>query len=573
MVTGIMQAISRRMNLLDPEAWRYFAAYYRPNSIRLLGYAVVASAQSLLVVPVLYLIRYAFDVVIPAGDVTFLIYVGIGIFAVRLLNGLITLYMRAMILKIIKRAIKAMRDDLVAKLYALSRQFYTDADKDHLHTQVVQDTERADNMSNTLFSGILPAAFTSLALLIVLAALNWVLLLAMVATGPIVLLAIRYSGGYVKRSVFAFQRAFEGFSKGILFVLNHMDLTRIQAFENSERERQSQTLDTLRATGEKMAWSYAVHRQVQQNVMGLAGILILVIGGASVAQGGMTIGEFLAFYVAAGLLNGYVGTILDGLPEIINGNESLVTLRRLRDTPLHEPYQGTETLNFSGAIALRNVVFGYGNAPILNNVTLEIAPGQNLAIIGANGVGKSTIVNLILGFWRPREGTILADGIPYDRLHMPSLRKSIGVVMQKPTLFAGTVFENISYGHPDATADDVRRVAKLALADEFISKLPESYGTQVGEGAIRLSGGESQRIAIARALLGNPRLLILDEPTNHLDAFAIDQLMRRICNWEQRPAILTISHDSHVIEFADSVLRLEDGRLTPLGTSQHAEAI
>jgi ABC-type bacteriocin/lantibiotic exporter with double-glycine peptidase domain len=199
---------------------------------------------------------------------------------------------------------------------------------------------------------------------------------------------------------------------------------------------------------------------------------------------------------------------------------------------------------------------------VVRDVNLELRPGSSVAIVGPNGAGKSTVLYLILGFYRPLRGALRADGAAYDRLDLVELRRGIGVVMQHPTFFAGTVRENITYGYPEATDEEIAVAARLALADEFIQALPQGYDTPIGEGGLLLSGGEVQRIAIARALLRKPKLLILDEPTNHLESAAIHRLLDHLAALEPRPGVLIISHDREVLRYADVVHRLEDGTLS-----------
>lgn len=556
-------SIASRFGLFDKQAWVYFGNYYRSRRPQVFLYAIVASAQSILILPVLYLIRFSFDEAIPNGEILLLAYAGAGIVVTRLFHSGISLLSRNYILRIMKGAVFEMRQDLVAKLYGLSQEYFGRADADRIHARLVQDTERVDQMSDALMSRVLPSLITCVALIVVLLFINWWLVLL---AAPVLLLvgfSTRLTGKYVKRRVYVFQRAFEAFSKGMLFVLRQMDLTRIQAFEEQETRRQNQQLDDLRGTSKRMAMGYAIHNQIQSNVVGIGGIIVLVAGGTAIANGTMTIGAFLAFYVAAGLLNGAASTAINGLPPIITGNESLVTLRTLMNDGPAEPYNGSRRSSFEGNVTVENVTFGYGDHQVLSEVNFNIARGDRVAIVGPNGAGKSTILSLILGFYRPTSGRLLADGVPYEELDIRALRRAIGVVMQRPTMFSGTVWENVTYGWPDISHDKVIEATKGAFAQGLIESLPDGYDTQVGERGVLLSGGECQRLAIARALLGNPTLLILDEPTNHLDAEAIEQLMSGLQDHPSRPAILIISHDPNVVRFAETVYQLESGVLIP----------
>ena len=251
----------------------------------------------------------------------------------------------------------------------------------------------------------------------------------------------------------------------------------------------------------------------------------------------------------------------NAIPQILTGNESLLTLFKLIQLDEAKPYSGHEQLSFGGEVTLEGVCFQYGPEPLLTGVSLTIVPKKITAIIGPNGSGKSTLLNLILGFYRPHTGEIIADRTPFAQVDIVHLRRQIGVVMQDPIIFPGTIFENITYGNSEATLEQVDQAAKLATAHNFINKLPQGYDTFVGEAGVLLSGGQRQRVAIARALLHKPRLLIMDEPTNHLDGAAIQQLIHNLTRLPNTPAILIVSHDGAVIQHAQKVYTLQDGRL------------
>ena len=564
------RAPSRR--LFDLEAWRYFERCSPGKIGVLLFFGLVAAAQSLLLLPVLLLIRHAVDVVIPHRQIGFLVAIGAGIFGLRALSGAVALWLRAAHVRVLKQATLRLRVDLLNRLFLLSRAAYTKLDRDTTHARIVLDTERLDEMSHAVVARLLPAVFSTLVLIVLLAFLNGRLLVLMLALAPLLLVAVRLTGRLVKRDVFVFQRAFETFSNGMQFVLQHMDLTRVQSFEAREAERRIADMDRLRQASERMAFVYAIHNQLQSTLVALCGAVILVAGGAAVAAQQMTIGQFLSFWVAAGLLNQQVMTIVGAIPEVIAGNESMVTLHRFAMGGEPRPYQGREVIGFTGRIDLDGVDFGYDGAPVVRDVTLDIQPGATIAIVGPNGAGKSTLLYLLLGFYRPLRGELRADDVPYDRLDLVELRRRIGVVMQHPAFFAGTVRENITYGHPEATPDEVVRAARLALADDFIRRLPQGYDTPIGEDGVLLSGGEVQRIAIARALLRRPRLLILDEPTNHLENPVIHRLLENLSTLEERPGVLIISHDRDVLRYADRVHRIDNGLLVPASTPTMARA-
>lgn len=547
-------------------AWRFYFACYE-GAFRGLFYAVVSSViQCLLILPIAFLVRHAFDVLVPSRNVQGIVLIGLALVVMHTLNSLSALWVRHATLRVTKRVIQRLREQLLEKCYALSRDFYCHADWGRLHASIVQDTERVDCMSNALVALFLPAVIISTGLCGVLAFLNPVLFLAMLVVTPPLLAVGQFMKRHNKQRVQAFHRSFEAFSQGMLFVIRTMDLTRLQSAEAIEIHTQKDRIDHVRRSSTSMAWLTSAYATVQKGISTLSGIVILVVGGIWVANGSMTVGAFISFYVAAALLNHYVGVMLTAMPQMIEGREALQSVYDLLhlDAPL--PYRGTASIVFSGTISLESVDFAYGETPVLREISLTIRPGEITVIVGPNGSGKTTLLHLILGFYRPKSGRLLAEGRPYNDLDMPRLRKSIGMATQNPNLFPGTILENITYGSPEVSMEEVVEAATLARAHAFIEHLPEQFETPVGEDGVLLSGGQRQRIAIARALFRQPRLLILDEPTTHLDAEAISSLLATLRRLDWRPAILCVTHDPQVATLADAIYQLGgDGRVTHAG--------
>jgi ABC-type multidrug transport system fused ATPase/permease subunit len=541
-------------------AWRYYAGTYRGYRAALTGAVLGACGQSLLVLPLVLIVRRIFDSYIPAGQFRLLALSAAAMFLLNLANGGLSLWVRSVSLRVTKLVIRQIRNDLVDRLYAFPRSYYDQCDRGILHATIVQDTERVDIMSNALVAMALPSALASLALCAVLLRLNPLLFAAMAGVAPLLFAADRWLRRKVKIRVKAFRTSFDAFSKGILHILETMDLARIQTAEPFESARQKSRIEELRVTSGSMAWLETAYGLTQSSIAAIGIMLILVLGGWAVGRKSMSVGDLLAFYVTVSLLAGYVRNILTAVPQIVMGSESLATLYGLiasRHLPAHS---GTRPATGSGSVVFEAVHFAYSEKPVLAGLDLEIEPGSTVAVIGPNGSGKSTIAYLIAGLYRPQRGRILFDGIPYDELDLRSLRSAMGFVMQDPILFSGTILENIAYGQPDAAIERVVEAARLATADEFIRSLPDGYQTRTGDNGVLLSGGQRQRIAIARALLRQPRLLILDEPTNHLDVQSVHDFLRNLAAMPHRPSTLIISHDREVVRHCDRIYALEGGR-------------
>lgn len=542
-------------------AWRYYLAFYRESQRAVFLTTAVAIGQAFLLFPIGLIVRYVFDQAIPARDVTRLLLASLVVLLLYLANDGATLWLRFQTLRVVKRAIAVLRGELLKKLYALSREYYSHADLGKLHASIVQDSERLDVMSFSLLSQLLPAVLTALVLSVALLILNWILFLVLFSAAPLLYLLSRAMWKKTRASVVAFNRAYETFSQGILFVLQQMDLTRLQVAEPFEAARQLGYASDLRETSERMSRLQGAYVSLHRTIVVVSNVVILIIGGIMVGASWMTLGELLSFYVVVALMKDDLLAILYAIPQILTGHESLITLYRfvLTDSPL--PYRGTGQIAFAGEIRFESVDFQYADEPTLRDINLTIHPGDRIALVGPNGAGKSTLTNLLLGFYRPQNGLVLADGRRFDDLDLTQVRGRIGVVAQDPLIFPGTIAENISYGCPDATAEQIRRVAEIATADEFIARLPRGYETLVGESGMLMSGGQRQRIVIARALLREPALLILDEPTNHLTETVVQQLMENLRRLAYAPAILIISHDARIVREADIVYAMDAGRI------------
>jgi len=333
------------------------------------------------------------------------------------------------------------------------------------------------------------------------------------------------------------------------------------------------------AFAERVETAFAVAvRRIRQRAWLIALVMMLVlsavavmlwVGGQDVLTGAISPGELAAFIFYAFIVAGSVGAISEvysDLQRAAGATERLIELLEAR-SELPEPAQPREVEGL-GRLELDAVCFSYARRPgqrVLEEVSFAVEPGETVALVGPSGAGKSTVFDLVLRFYDPDAGAIRLDGVDLRELSLADLRQEIGLVPQDPVLFAGTLRDNLTYGAPEASELALARALQQAHAADFVAALPDGLDTRIGEDGVGLSGGQRQRLAIARALLPEPRLLLLDEVTSALDADSEKHISQSVRELQGRCSVLVIAHRLSTIREADRIVVLEGGRVVAVG--------
>jgi ATP-binding cassette subfamily B protein len=556
---------------LNRRAWKNYLDRYRTTRSGLVLSVGGAVAQAMLVLPQAYFIKLVFAGMLSKSGWSAILDPVAGILAMACLAGGLSLAARHFCLNVTKGVIAEMRNDLLIRAYAVCPPFAPISDRSVLHVAIVQDTERVDVMSNALAVIVLPAVVMILLLATAILLIDPWLIAAVAGLAPLATLVHYTVGLRLKSRIAAFRASFEDFSGGITFALRTMELTRLRGAQSWEVDRQRRRIEDLRIVSKDMAWLATAYSIAHNGVTRFAALTVVAIGSGQVAQGAITVGELAALYYLMSQLAGNLNSLWGTLPQVFVGNESLDNLDRLL-LHVEPPRSRGLAVRIAGAVTFESVTFRYAEAVIFSTVELRLSAGTVCAITGANGAGKTTLAYLLLGLYRPQSGLVRIDDMPLNQLDIDCVRRQISFVPQEPLLFAGTVWENITYGFPDASPEAVVEAVRRAAAHDVVAKLPFGYETLVGERGVILSGGERQRLAIARALLNCPKILILDEPTNHLDAASVATLVSEIWALDFRPTILLITHDPSLAARADRIYTLRDGALVESGENAAARA-
>jgi ATP-binding cassette subfamily B protein len=296
-------------------------------------------------------------------------------------------------------------------------------------------------------------------------------------------------------------------------------------------------------------------------------LVVWAFGIWQVSQNHITVGVLTAFIAYIGRFYGR----LDSMSRIVSVTQKAAAgAKRIFDILDHvsnvpEPAQPVKMDSVQGRIEMNSIGFRYGSRTVIRNLSLDIQPGEMIGLVGHSGSGKSTLVNLICRFYDITDGAIKVDGVDIRRIAISDFRKNIGLVLQEPFLFFGTIAENIAYGKPDATREEIVAAARAAHAHEFILRLPHGYDSLVGERGQGLSGGERQRISIARALLIDPRILIMDEATSAVDTETEKEIQKALDNLVQGRTTIAIAHRLSTLRKADRLVVMDRGQVVEVG--------
>ena len=473
-----------------------------------------------------------------------------------------------------QRITLTLRNDAYQHMSILSLDFYQQRETGNLMSRITQDVGRLRDFIAEGLQDIIGDSMTLVYMCIIMFLYDWQLALWVLLPIPFIILFSFYFGHKMHKVFHVLWRRYAGISTILASTIPGIRVVKAFTREKYEVDRfQEQTHQVFE--GEMSAAKIWTLYQPIMTFMTYCGtIFIWLIGGRQILNGDLTLGELMLFMTYMTRFLQPVRTLAQMNRRFLRAATSAERVFEVLDTPpsVASRKDAVDLPRMRGQVEFRDVFFSYdGEKNALNGVSFITKPGEMIGLVGHSGAGKSTLINLVTRFYDPNEGEILIDGHDSRDIELKSLRGQIGVVLQEPFLFEGSVADNIGYGKPGATRQEIIAASKAANAHDFIVKFPDGYDTTVGERGVRVSGGERQRISIARAILKNPRILILDEATSSVDTETESRIQEALGRLIQGRTVFAIAHRLSTLKHSNRLVVLKEGTVDEIGT--HEELI
>ncbi|MFD7388291.1 ABC transporter ATP-binding protein [Streptomyces sp. NPDC059852] len=473
----------------------------------------------------------------------------------------------------VRRMGTALRSALCTRMQQLSIGYHARVSAGVLQAKVVRDVETVEQMVQQTAETGLGAITVLIGGLAIIAVRTPEFVPVFLVVVPAAALVVARLRARLRTHNEHFRHEVETLSSRVTEMTRLIPVTRAHGLEGKALRRMDGTLHRLLTSGIRLDLVNGRFGSLAWVVLNVVGVLVLA-GAALVSYygvWGVTPGDVVMLSAFLTTLTNSTTTLAGLAPVITKGLESVRSVGEVLQAPELEDNEGKDELTaLRGAVTFEAVTHAYedGDRPAVRDFTLDVAPGETIALVGASGAGKSTVLNLVIGFIRPTAGRVLVDGTDMNTLDLRTYRRFLSVVPQESILFDGTVRENVAYGMDDADEETVRAALRDANALEFVDRLPQGLDTLVGERGARLSGGQKQRLAIARALIRDPRVLVLDEATSALDTRSEALVQEALARLLRGRTTFVVAHRLSTVRGADRIVVMGDGRIQETGTHE-----
>ncbi|WP_225442477.1 ABC transporter ATP-binding protein [Paenibacillus lycopersici] len=463
----------------------------------------------------------------------------------------------------------SIRSALVRKLQQLSITYHRDLQAGKLQSKVLRDVEAVEQLSKQVMLALLPAIFNIIVAVIITVYHSWSVSLFFVLTIPAAVLIVQVFKGKIRSTNKEFRKEIEKMSSKMSEMVEMIPVTRAHGLEEVEIERIDRSLSKLQGKGQRLDIIEAYFGASNWVTFQLFQVLCLIFTAYLAYQGKIPVGNIVMYQGFFSMILGSITALITTYPNMAKGFESIHSITEILRSQEIENNQGKLKLTaINGDIAFDRVQLVYPGSEhhVLEEVTLNVKAGECVAFVGESGAGKSTILNLVTGFLQPTGGIMTIDGVDFNAIDLREYRKFLSVVPQTNILFSGTIRDNITYGLPDITDEQVYKAIEMANLAEFVGRQPLGIHTKVGEHGGKLSGGQRQRIAIARALIRDPKIIILDEATSALDNASEYHVQKAMQKLIKGRTTFIVAHRLSTIRDADRIVVMKQGRIAEVGT-------
>ena len=538
--------------------------YWRMFLVSACGFAIYAATEPAVVMIIQRIIDSFSNE--NKADIQYLPLLFIGLFLIRGLGAFLGNYYLA---RISGNVIHKLRCAIFNHYTRLSVEYYDNQNSGYMISRITNNIGEVTRATSDSIRAFVREGMTAVGLLWYLAYTNWQLSLIFLLVAPVVIVMVRYVGKRLKRLSRNMQNTVGSLTHITSEMVAGNRIVKSFGGEHYERERFKESSLENRRQYRKLIMTVSLNNPLMQLVISfaLAGMMYLAL----IIMKSSSAGEFVGFFTAAFLLPKPIRQLSDANSEILRGIAAAESLFEVLDEPVEIDEGDFVPTRCQGKLEFKNLSFSYPNSdrPALNNINLTIEPGQTVALVGASGGGKSTLINLLPRFYDYHNGQILLDGVDLKDYRLAELRKQIALVTQNITLFNASVANNIAYGTlENASRAEIVEAATAAYAMDFIEQMPQGMDTDIGENGIKLSGGQRQRLALARALLKDAPILILDEATSALDTESERYIQAALTRVMQNRTTLVVAHRLSTIENADLILVMDKGRIIEQGSHQ-----
>jgi ATP-binding cassette subfamily B protein len=471
--------------------------------------------------------------------------------------------------RLTRRLENRLRRALVTRLQQLSIPYYDDAASGELQAKVLRDVEQIQHLSHQLVASGFMALTTLVIILTVTLMKQPLILLIYLVFVPVMVGVIRSFQSRMRSENRAFRQRIEAMNSEVNQMIDMIPVSRAHGIEEEAVRRGEGEIAQVGENGQRLDRVNGLFQAFSFNTMQGFNLLMLLVMLSICARGLITVGEVVTFMALFNQAFQLVNNVMSIYPQLAKGLESVQSVGEILECPDLEYNQGKETITgVNGELEFQKVSYQYRSSerPAVSEVDLHIAAGTSVAIVGPSGGGKSTLLRLTIGFRRPTQGRLLLDGRDMNAIDMRSWRQFISVVPQESVFFEGTIRENILFGTDSVREEELEAILTAANVKEFVDQLPEGLDSRIGEGGARLSGGQRQRLAIARALIRDPRLIVLDEPTSALDVMSEKLVQDAIERLIKGRTTLIVAHRLSTIRNVDLVVVMKEGRIVETGT-------